>query len=273
MSWTDQEVRQVVKDASRGFGGCPPAETLARAMSGDLPRDKAALVADHLGDCAECAEDAQALRSLESWAERATIDGASPSRRTREVVTRRWTSNPLVGVAAALFVATTALSIGLFQVRSQARQDQAGLQERLAASATAETQLRAEVERLRAQPEGTEPSREPGAVPNVAIVDLLPAGGTRSAGSAADAVPAGSALVVGILTAPAGAPHYADYTVEVWNGGKLAYRGQGFVRSPEDTFTIALPAALLAPGPNRVRLLGQRSGRLVPIEDYTLRLP
>lgn len=272
MPWTDQEVSDVVREASRGFGGCPPAETLARAMSGDLPRDKAALVADHLAECAECAEDAQALRSLESWAERATIDGATPSRRTREVVTRRWTSNPLVGVAAALFVATTAVSVGLFQVRRQARQDQAALEARLDASATAQTQLRAELERLRAQPAGTA-SSVPRAFPNVAIVDLLPAGGTRSSGPATDAVPAGTALVVGVLTAPAGAPRYADYTVEVWNGGKLAYRGQGLLRSPEDTFTVALPSELLAPGPNRVRLLGQRAGRLVPIEDYTLRLP
>lgn len=272
MSWTDQEVRELVRETSTGFGGCPPAETLARAMSGDLPRDKAELVADHLADCADCAEDAQALRNLESWAERASIDGAPSARHTREVVTRRWTSNPLLGAVAALFVAASALSIGLFRIRSQAREDQVALQSRLEASTTAEAQLRAELDRIRVRPEGPAPV-ESQAVPNVAIVDLLPAAATRSSDASAPAVPAAAAMIVGVLTVPPATPRYADYVVEVWNGGKLSYRGTGFVRSAEDTFTVALPSTLLAPGPNRVRLLGQRAGRLAPIEDYTLRLP
>jgi hypothetical protein len=83
MPWTDEDVRQLFREASTGLGGCPPAETLARAMSGSLPRDEAEAMADHLAECADCAEDAQALRNLESWAERATLEGATPGRATR----------------------------------------------------------------------------------------------------------------------------------------------------------------------------------------------
>ena len=88
MSWTDQEVQALFRDGVESLGGCPPAETLARAMSGDLSREQANLVADHLSECPDCAEDVQALRNLESWAERSTFEGASPERHTREVVRR-----------------------------------------------------------------------------------------------------------------------------------------------------------------------------------------
>ena len=273
MPWTDEEVRQLVRETSVGIGGCPPAETLARAMAGDLPRDKAEAVVDHLAECVDCAEDAQAVRNLESWAGRAALEGASPGRQTREVVTRRWTSHPLFAIAATLFVATTVLSIGLFRMRSQDREAQALLQAQIDAGARTESQLRAELDRARSRPAAVAPASEPTALPNVAIVDLLPAGASR-AGEAAPAVaPAGAPLIVGVLTVPGDTPRYADYAVEVWHGGQMAYRGQGFVRSREDTFTIALPIPLLARGPNRIRLLGLRAGRSVPIEEYALRLP
>jgi hypothetical protein len=273
MPWTDEQVRQLVREASVGIGGCPPAETLVRAMSGDLPSDKAEAVADHLAECADCAEDAQAVRNLESWAGRASLEGASPGRQTREVVTRRWTSHPLTGIAATLFVATTALSIGLYRTRGQGLEERAALQAQLDASTRTESQLRAEVDRLRAQPGplAAAPEREPRPLPNVAIVDLLPAGASRGGDSAS--APARAEWIVGVLTVPGDTPRYADYAVEVWHGGGMAYRGQGFVRSPEDTFTIALPASLLARGTNRIRLLGLRAGRSVPIEEYALRRP
>jgi len=276
MTWTDEEVRQLVRESSTGMGGCPPAETLARAMGGDLPRDKAEAVADHLAECADCAEDAQAVRNLESWAGRATLEGASPRRQTREVVTPHWSSHPLAAVAATLLVATTALSIGLHRTRGQGREAQAALQARLDASDRAGGELRAELERLRAQ--AAAPPAVPAAdvqpLPNVAIVDLLPAGASRAAGeAAAEAVPAGASMVVGVLTVPGDAPRYPDYAVEVWHGGRMAYRGVGFVRSREDSFTIALPVSLLGRGSNRIRLLGVRAGRSVPIEEYALRRP
>jgi cell division protein FtsB len=272
MPWTDEEVRELVRQSSTGTGGCPPAETLARAMSGSLPRDESEAMADHLGECADCAEDAQALRNLESWAERATLEDATPGRHTREVARRHWTSHPLAAVAATLLLAIAGLSFGLWRVRTQGLQAQAELQASLDASARTQNDLRAELDRLRAGPDVAPGPSEPQAVPNVAIVDLLPAGASRAGGSVA-AVPEGAPLVVGVLTVPSDTPRYEGYAVEVWRGARIAYRGQGFVRSREDTFTIALPAALLARGENRVRLLGLRAGRSTPIEEYALRGP
>ena len=271
MPWTDEEVRQLVRESSTGIGGCPPAETLARAMAGALPRDESEAVADHLAECADCAEDAQALRNLESWAERATLEDASPGRHTREVTRPRWTSHPLAAVAATLLLATAALSVGLWRVREGGLQTAAELQARLDEGARTEGELRAELERMRARPDVAVIASEPQAVPNVAIVDLLPAGSSRG-GSSAAAAPSGAPLVVAVLTVPSDAPRYEDYAVEVWHGARMAYRGVGSVRSREDTFTVALPAELLARD-NRIRLLGVRGGRSTPIEEYALRGP
>jgi hypothetical protein len=271
MPWTDEDVGQLVRESGKGIGGCPPAETLARAMSGDLPRDESEAVADHLAECADCAEDVQVLRSLESWAGRAALEGASPGRRTREIATRRWRSRPLLAIAATLFVAASALSIGLFHLRDRDRAAQAALQARLDQSARTESELRVELDRLRAG-SGLAPAPAESALPNVAIVDLLPAGASRGQ-AAGETAPTGAPLIVGVLTVPGDAPRYGDYVVEVWHGGRMTYRGQGFVRSREDTFTVALPVSLLAPGENRIRLLGMRAGRAVPIEEYALRLP
>ena len=270
MPWTDEEVRQLFREASTGIGGCPPAETLARAMSGSLPRDEAEAVADHLAECADCAEDAQALRNLESWAERATLEGATPGRPTREVVVRRWYSQPLAAVAATLLLATGALSVGLLRTRAQSLDAQAALQARLDESTRGADALRAELDRRLPPDAPTPPASQ--VVPNVAIVDLLPSGATRGETTAASA-PAGAPLVVGVLTVPGDTPRYEDYVVEVWHGSRMAYRGVRFVRSREDTFTVALPSGLLEPGVNRIRLLGVRAGRSLPIEEYALRLP
>jgi hypothetical protein len=271
MPWTDEEVRQLFREASTGIGGCPPAETLARAVSGSLPREEAEAVADHLAECADCAEDAQALRNLESWAERATLEGATPRRPTREVAARRWYSHPLAAVAATLLVATTALSAGLLRTRAQSQEAQAALQARLHEAVRDAAALRAELDRRRS---GSAVAVAPGAqpLPNVVIVDLLPAGSERG-GADVPSAPMGSWLVVCVLTVPSDTPRYEDHVVEVWHGPRMAHRGVGFVRSREDTFTLALPAGLLEPGVNRIRLLGVRSGRTVPIEEYALRLP
>ncbi len=271
MPWTDEEVRQLFREASTGIGGCPPAETLARAMAGSLPRDEAEAVADHLAECADCAEDAQALRNLESWAERATLEGATPGRPTREVVVRRWYAHPLAAVAATLLLATGALSAGLLRTRAESHDAQAALQARLDESTRGADALRAELDRLRAgSPAAPAPSGSQ-AVPNVAIVDLLPAGSERG-GADVPSAPTGSWLVVAVLTVPSDTPRYEDYAVEVWHGPRMDYRGLGFVRSREDTFTVALPSGLLEPGVNRIRLLGVRAGRSLPIEEYALRL-
>jgi hypothetical protein len=272
MPWTDEDVRALVRESATGIGGCPPAETLARAMAGALPRDEAEAVADHLGECGDCAEDAQALRNLESWAERATLEDASPGRHTREVARRSWTSHPLAAVAATLLLAVAGLSLGLWRMRDQGQQAQAALQARLDESVRTEGDLRAELDRLRARQQVAVVKPQPQAVPNVAIVDLLPAGAARG-GPSVPTAPAGAPLVVAVLTVRGDAPRYEDYVVEVWRGPRMSYRDVGFVRSREDTFTVVLPIELLAGGDNRIRLLGVRGGRSTLIEEYALRGP
>jgi RNA polymerase sigma factor (sigma-70 family) len=78
--WHADEVAWVFRSGTANGGGCPPAETLARAMAGDLGRTPVLAVAEHLSACAECCQDAQALRPLRSWLERAATVAGAPAR-------------------------------------------------------------------------------------------------------------------------------------------------------------------------------------------------
>jgi RNA polymerase sigma factor (sigma-70 family) len=78
--WHADEIAWAFRSGTANGGGCPPAETLARAMAGDLVRAPALAVADHLAACAECCQDAQALRPLRPWLERATAVAGAPVR-------------------------------------------------------------------------------------------------------------------------------------------------------------------------------------------------
>jgi RNA polymerase sigma factor (sigma-70 family) len=79
--WHTDELASLFRTATASGGGCPPAETLVRAMTGDLSGAPASAVADHLAACAECCQDTQALRPVLPWSERATaIAAAAPVR-------------------------------------------------------------------------------------------------------------------------------------------------------------------------------------------------
>ena len=96
--WHADEIAWAFRSGTANGGGCPPAETLARAMAGDLGRAPALAVADHLAGCAECCQDAQALRPLRPWIERAATVADAPARpaspalhaRLRRLAFRSW---------------------------------------------------------------------------------------------------------------------------------------------------------------------------------------
>jgi RNA polymerase sigma factor (sigma-70 family) len=77
--WHADEIAWVFRSGTANGGGCPPAETLARALAGDLGRASALAVADHLAACAECCQDAQALRPLRPWIPRAAAVADAPA--------------------------------------------------------------------------------------------------------------------------------------------------------------------------------------------------
>lgn len=88
-AWHPDEVASLFRSGTAHAGGCPPAETLARAMTGDLTGAPARAAADHLAGCLECCQDAQALRPLAPWTERASaVVGAPPPRPTPALAAR-----------------------------------------------------------------------------------------------------------------------------------------------------------------------------------------
>lgn len=96
--WHADEIAWAFRSGTANGGGCPPAETLARATGGDLGRAPALAVAEHLATCAECCQDAQALRPLRPWIDRAASIAGAPARpaspalhaRLRRLAFRPW---------------------------------------------------------------------------------------------------------------------------------------------------------------------------------------
>lgn len=87
--WHPDEIASLFRSGSANAGGCPPAETLARAIGGDLAASPAAAAADHLSACAECSQDAQAVRPLLAWTERATVIAGAAARPASPPFTQR----------------------------------------------------------------------------------------------------------------------------------------------------------------------------------------
>ena len=87
--WHADEIASLFRSATAGAGGCPPGETLARAITGDLSGGPAAAAAEHLAGCAECCQDAQAVRPLVAWIERASAVVGAPARRPSPPLTER----------------------------------------------------------------------------------------------------------------------------------------------------------------------------------------
>ncbi|MET0552070.1 MAG: hypothetical protein ABW221_03470 [Vicinamibacteria bacterium] len=78
--WHADEIASLFRSGTASAGGCPPAETLARAITGDLAGAPAAAACDHMSGCAECCQDAQAVRPLVPWIECATAIVGAPAR-------------------------------------------------------------------------------------------------------------------------------------------------------------------------------------------------
>ena len=228
--------------------------------------------------CSDCAQEFRLLQALS-----ANVEEAGPALRAtaREPAqSRRWfeprpARAPLalaasVLIAIALGAAVVALGwqtsrlagelAGKDRALTEARQrlTDAGQQ-----AADAQTQLA----RVR---EGLDALSKPQL--NVPIVDLDPGDAFRGPGRASKTinVPADAGSVTLILNVVGDLSH-PRYGLEIVDAaGRLVWSGDGLVKSSINTFTIALPRALIGTGAYRLRLfgIGEQGRRL--IEDYAV---
>jgi hypothetical protein len=122
---------------------------------------------------------------------------------------------------------------------------------------------------LRRAPELSQPQL------NAPILDLPPGSSVRGGATGNVAVlrvPAQANLFTVILNV-AGQLSYANYAIEFLDEhGRLVWRGQGLHKSPENTFTLALPRALFPAARYRIKLYGLRDKQKELVEDYAVRI-
>ena len=149
--------------------------------------------------------------------------------------------------------------------RTRQQLQEANHQAQLAAAQIAK--LRSDENTLRRQAEAV---AQPQA--NVHIADLLPrdmSRGSNTGGQQQIQIPATSNVVTLILTV-AGQPDFSAYNLEVLNQqGRVIYQGQGLSKTPENTFTIALPRPLLPAGQYQFKLYGARNGQSHLMQEYS----
>ncbi len=122
-------------------------------------------------------------------------------------------------------------------------------------------------------------SRQPAALAapqaNVFVADLEPAGGagTRAVGPDVETrVSAGMETVVFLLVQEDLRP-FDDHAVELHGeGGEVFWQSGGLVRSPEGSFSIAVPLAVLSAGAVEIRLYGAGAGERELLASYRTRI-
>jgi anti-sigma factor RsiW len=115
---------------------------------------------------------------------------------------------------------------------------------------------------------------------DAAIVDLFPAGATRSeadGGAAAAELPAAAGhltLVVNLPPAPGGeAVPATSYGAEIVDtAGRTVWSGSGLARSRFDTLRLGLPQGFLPPGDYRLRVLAADGDGERTVATYALRV-
>lgn len=108
---------------------------------------------------------------------------------------------------------------------------------------------------------------------NVPVVDITPESSIR--GGAKEnlvRVPATAHLFTIILNL-VGQSSYASYAIEISDaGGKRIWSGQGLCKSPENTFTLALPNTRFPAARYRIKLFGLRGQQKELVQDYVMRV-
>ena len=246
MTLSDERLREVYQRATTrsSRSGCIRSEELVALALGDSRSDR---VADHLGDCAACAEEYRALRAV----------APSPPR-ARE----RRSFFFAVATFAVFALVTSALVVSLLQ------------RNRMLA-----TQLREAVDRERPTDAGkpqpqiavVEQKENPPEL-NVSVIDLLPTTAATRGGAFPEATPATTESFTIILHLETETP-YSDYAIDIVNErGEVEWTGRGLRRSPEGTFTLHLRRSFFGDGSYELILYGLRGSAKERIESYTLRI-
>lgn len=216
---------------------CPTAETLARAAAGALPAGEREAIADHISGCSACADEYRDATPLREWAASVGSSGRSGWR----------LPVPLAAAAAVTLMALSGAAWSWVELRTTRK----ALSEAAARAAGYEREavdLRAGIARL------SEPHV------NAPVLDLIQADATRGAEAAGESgpqrltIPAAAAIFTLILTAP-NESAAGDHAVEILDAsGAPVWRGGGLKRGPDNTFTIAIPRALLPTGVYTINL-------------------
>ncbi len=206
-------------------------------------------------------------------------------------------------MAASLLIVSLALVFWVVSLRQKSQQLSAQLNKQLTEQQQANDKLtndshsatqalettRKELEETRKQLEEAEQrsaqnekllaesrNRTPGSAKpqiNVPVVDITPESSIRGEGKEnLVRVPATAHLFTVILNLVGQSP-YSAYAVEIFDArGKPVWSGQGLRKSPENTFTLALPDALFPAARYHIKLYGRRGKQKELVQDYVMRV-
>ncbi len=280
-----------------GRTSCPPAEALARAAANELSSEAREQLADHLILCTDCAEELRVLRELHQavpqWVDALPVfqnsELPAPKSSWRERLAEFFRL-PSFAVAAIAVLLLFSLTLGWWALALRSENHELAAlgdrrqtiqQELSAANRELDETRRQSAERARQYEtqlaELKQQQRPDAATPqiNVSIVSLEPQGVNRGAPDQTATVikvPARAELFTVVLNV-SGQAEFSDYALQIANArGQVIWGGAGLRKSPENTFTLALPRSLLPAGRYRFRLDGVRQGRHTRIEEYPIQI-
>jgi len=229
-------------------------EVVEAAWGGPLP--------GHLQDCPRCQAEVEAVRQANTELGPAAVL-AAPERFGQRA------SRLLARFAPPALAAALLLSAGLgLRLGDLSRENR-----RLGRAADDAARARRERDQAAGQAAELQAALDRASAPqvNAPVVNLEPAGGQRGAGP--DALPTVPRAAVSVTLVLHLAEDHAGrgYAAEIRDAqGRLVCQATGLVKSPIDTFTLAVPLRLLPPGAYRVRLTAD--GRAVPVETYAFQV-
>jgi hypothetical protein len=241
--------------ASRSRRDCPSSETLARLAAGELAGTEREQISDHLGFCADCAEEYQIARSLKPWAEAAAVHNAK-----RRLLVPAWA---WATAAAVVISASSAFWAYREGDRARATTEQAN---QLAA------QSREDMFALRRRfDELSRPQLD------MVVADLFPPDttrGDRSANARSEQVilvPRDARWFTAILNLPQPTPG-DEFGLEIRSDtGAAVWQGGGLHKSRYNTVTIALPTTITPAGVYRFTVRTASEGQR-PVQEYNVRI-
>jgi hypothetical protein len=296
-------------DEQGGRSGCATAEELVLAFTEEMSQPERERVTAHLTVCRDCAEEYRLIRPLRQYAEQSAAALGNPvaevtlaKPRRQEVLDRPawWQQIGLVfspvrvsyAAAASLLIVSLALGAWILSLRAENQRIAARLSEEVieqdqTTQSLEEARHQLEEAKYRLEQKGDSSSGSEQIAElrrsleelsrphiNVPIVELEPQGSRRGEPSATVtiAVPSGATLFTLVLNV-AGEQSYPGYALEIADrGGRLVWSGRGLQKSPQNTFTVALPRRLFPAGQYRIKLYGFNSNRRELIEDYPVRI-